>query len=352
MIRVLLVDDSEVTLQVLEMIFEKETDIFVIGKSRSGAEAIAMTARLSPDIITMDINMPGMDGFITTRKIMENTPVPIIIVSGIDNLDEIRASFKAVEAGALAIYQKPPPIQDPAFGPAAEELVLAIRTYSEVRVIRRRNHRHIHEDVIPETLQIPDNSNQDIRVVVIGASTGGPQVVQDILMNLPTGFSLPMVLVQHMSPGFIEGMAIWLSESTGYKTKIPSEGELLQPGILYIAPDGKHTGITKDNRICFSHDKPEHNLRPSVSYLFRSAACNFEGSVVGILLTGMGSDGAEELLLIRQKGGLTVIQDRESAYVYGMPGAAETIRAAMYSFPPKRIASFLTSLSRELHDDR
>ena len=345
MIRVLLVDDSEVTLQVLQRIFEKEPDIMVIGRAKNGNEAINLTSRLTPDIITMDINMPGLDGFVTTRKIMENTPVPIIIVSGIDDLDEIRASFHAVEAGALAVYRKPPAIDDPAFEDAAAELILAIRTYSEVKVIKRRS-RHLPPK-IPSTEPVlpPEKISKDIRVIVLGASTGGPQVVQEILMNLPSDFSLPMVLVQHMSPGFIEGLGLWLFESTGFKTCIPSEGDHLMPGVLYIAPDGKHTGITEDLRIIFSNDNPEHNLRPSVSYLFRTAALNIGNRVAGVLLTGMGRDGADELLLIRQKGGLTIIQDRESSFVYGMPGAAESLSAAMYSLSPKIISSILTSLS-------
>ncbi|OQA56301.1 MAG: chemotaxis-specific methylesterase [Euryarchaeota archaeon ADurb.Bin294] len=344
MIRVLLVDDSPVTLMVLQSILEKEPDISVIGQAKNGKEAIILASRLAPDIITMDINMPDLDGFATTRQIMERTPVPIIIVSGIDNLEEIRASFRAVEAGALAVFRKPPAFGYPGYEEAVSEFVNAIRTYSEVKVIRRRfNHLNVPKQDV-STIQIPFQIHQDIRVVVIGASTGGPQVIQEILRNLPLGFPLPLVLVQHMSPGFIEGLALWLTESTGFPVSIARDGEILQPGILYVAPDGKHTGITSDLRFSFSISPPEHNLRPSVSYLFRSAAKNLGSHVLGILLSGMGSDGAEELLQIRQNGGCTIIQDRDSSFVYGMPGAAEMLNAGMFSLPPVEIARFLRSL--------
>lgn len=349
MIRVLLVDDSPVTLMVLQSILEKESDISVIGKAKNGKEAIILASRLAPDIITMDINMPDLDGFATTRQIMERTPVPIIIVSGIDNLEEIRASFRAVEAGALAVFRKPPALGDADYEQAAFELVNAIRTFSEVKVIRRRANHQITPKADVSNLSIPFQIHQEIRVVVLGASTGGPQVIQEIIKNIPKNISVPLVLVQHMSPGFIEGLALWLTESTGFPVQIAREGEVLQPGILYVAPDGKHTGITSDLRFSFSKSPPEHNLRPSVSYLFRSAAKNLGSYVLGVLLSGMGSDGAEELLQIRQNGGCTIIQDRDSSFVYGMPGAAEMLNAGMFSLPPVEIARFLQSVSERRH---
>lgn len=344
MIQVLLVDDSEVSLMVLRNILESEQEISIIGVARDGAEAIRLASRLSPDIITMDINMPGLDGFSTTRHIMENTPVPIIIVSGIDNLEEIQASFRAVEAGALGVYRKPPAVTDPDYKRASLELISAIRTYAEVRVVKRRDTTLRRPDDI--LLPVPDSTCcLDAKVIVMGASTGGPQAVQELLKNLKGDFSLPIVLVQHMSPGFIEGYASWLSESTGIRTRVAENGEAVRPGEVLLAPDGKHIGITKNFTIQFSYTEPEHNLRPSVSYLFRSAAENCGKHTLGILLSGMGTDGARELLQIRNKGGCTIIQSRETSFVYGMPGAAEKIKAGMHSLSPQEIAGFLTGLT-------
>lgn len=344
MVQVLLVDDSEVSLMVLRNILESEQDISIIGVARDGGEAIRLASRLSPDIITMDINMPGLDGFSTTRHIMENTPVPIIIVSGIDNLEEIQASFRAVEAGALGVYRKPPAVTDPDYRRASQELINAIHTYSEVRVVKRRD--GALRRPVEASPPVPDpRCCQEAKVIVMGASTGGPQAVQEILKNLPRDFALPIILVQHMSPGFIEGYASWLSDSTGIRTCVAGNGEIVQPGILYLAPDGKHTGISKDLSIEFSSSEPEHNLRPSVSYLFRSAAKNCGNHTVGVLLSGMGTDGARELLDIRKKGGCTIIQNKETAFVYGMPGAAASLKADIYSLSPPEIAAFLGKAS-------
>jgi two-component system, chemotaxis family, protein-glutamate methylesterase/glutaminase len=354
MIRVLLVDDSEVSLMMLHKILENEPGIEIIGHAHFGEEAISMVSDLKPDIISMDINMPGYDGFVTTRKIMESTPVPIILVSGIDNLEEIKASFKAIEAGALAVFRKPPSLKDPGYRASALEFVSAIRTYSEVKVIQRRNCKPekkaiSNKDTVNNFNKIITDdiiyACRKVSLVVIGASTGGPQVIQQILSGLSDTFSIPVIVVQHMSPGFIEGFSNWLMDTTGVKTQIPMDKDFIRPGVICIAPDRKHIGIRNDFKIELSDDPPEYNLKPSVSYLFRSASKNYGKNTLGILLTGMGSDGARELLLIKEKGGCTIIQNRESSFVYGMPGTAEKLNAGMFSLSPEEITRVLNGLS-------
>ncbi|MFH0966890.1 MAG: chemotaxis-specific protein-glutamate methyltransferase CheB [Methanobacteriota archaeon] len=335
MIQVLVVDDSIVSRELLAGILESEPDISVIGTASNGSEAVNLASLLSPDIITMDINMPGIDGFEATRQIMENSPIPIIIISGVDNLAEVAASFRVMEAGALTILPKPPSPTDPSFSSACSEIINSIRTYVEVRVIRRSKIRPLkktgYESIIIPSGQVP-------RLVVLGASTGGPPVIQTIIRKLLPSFPLPLVLVQHMSPGFIVGFAEWLTNSTGFVVKIPDPDELLLPGILYVAPDGMQTGISPDMHIMLSSAPPEHSLRPSVSYLFRSAAANFGSSAIGVLLTGMGNDGAYELLSMRKNGSVTIIQDKESSIIYGMPGEALKLGAASYILNPEEIS--------------
>jgi len=279
--------------------------------------------------------MPGIDGFEATRQIMETSPVPIIIISGIDNLAEIAASFRVMEAGALAVLPKPPNPLNSRFNSACKEIVSSIRTYVEVKVIKRRAISPSRRYVV-EPVTFPSGFNP--RLVVMGASTGGPPVIQTILRELPRNFPLPMVLVQHMSPGFIEGFAEWLSNSTGFTVKVPEANEQVRPGIMYVAPDSMQTGITADLRISLVQAPPEHSLRPSVSYLFRSAATNIGSCAIGVLLTGMGNDGASELLSLHLKGAVTIIQDQESSIVYGMPGEALKLGAAAYVLPPAEIA--------------
>ncbi len=342
MIHVLVVDDSKVSRDLLSGILESEPDISVIGTASSGTEAVRLAKILTPDIITMDINMPGMDGFEAARQIMEESPVPIIIISGVDNLAEIAASFRVMEAGALAILPKPPHPTSQEFPAKSQEIINAIRTYVEIKVIRRaRTHRQKHD--IPDLTRI--SKGVPPRMVAIGASTGGPPVIQTILRLLDPKFPLPMVLVQHMSPGFIHGFAEWLSESTGFRVKVPGDNEKLLPGVLYVAPDGLQTGVSCDLRILQSDAPPEHNLRPSVSYLFRSVAGNIGPAAVGVLLTGMGTDGSQELLGMRKRGAITLIQDRASSIVYGMPGEAMRIGAASLVLSPEEIAQELRVLA-------
>lgn len=348
MIQVLIVDDSRVSRDLLSSILQSEPDISVIGTASDGYEAVRLARLLKPDLITMDINMPGIDGFEATRQIMEESPVPIIIISGVDNLSEIAASFRVMEAGAMAVIPKPPGPDCQSFPDACQEILTAIRTYVEVKVIRRRPARTAPAVSEGSIITKPGRTPA---LIAIGASTGGPPVIQTLLRGLSPAFSLPLVLVQHMSPGFIGGFAEWLTVSTGFPVRVASAGEMLKPGVLYVAPDGMQAGVSSDLRMNLSFSPPEHNLRPSVSFLFRSVAANFGSSAVGVLLTGMGSDGSQELLTMRQKGSITIIQDRESSIIYGMPGEALKIGAASYILSPEEISLELMTLAQAVKNE-
>lgn len=343
MIRVLIVDDSQVSRTQLTRILENEADITVVGTAKEGTEALSLSGKLQPDIITMDINMPGMDGFETTRQIMEQYPVPIIIISGVENINEIAASFKVMEAGALSVLQKPPSPHHPDFEKYCKEIITAIRTFVEVKVIKRKK---------TSILKTKGSNSFQLflkykpALIAIGASTGGPPVIQTILRGLTPSLPIPLILVQHMSPGFIGGFAEWLSDSTGFKVKVPGNMEIMKPGILYVAPDSFQTGVTRDFRVFLSNSPPEHNLKPSVSFLFRSVAENIGASAIGILLTGMGEDGAEDLLNLHNCGAITIVQDRESSIVYGMPGTALKLGAASFILNPEEIAQEISLLSK------
>ena len=185
---------------------------------------------------------------------------------------------------------------------------------------------------------------QDVRLVAIGASVGGPPVLQTLLQRLPKDLPVPILIVQHIAAGFVEGLADWLQESTRFPVHVAVHGDRLLPGHAYIAPDGRHMGLETYDRLMLSRDEPESGLRPAVSYLFRSVARVAGPTAIGVLLTGMGRDGAAELRLIRERGGITIAQDRETSVVHGMPGEAIHLGAAMHVLPPVEIATLIAGL--------
>lgn len=184
-----------------------------------------------------------------------------------------------------------------------------------------------------------------IKVVAIGASTGGPLVLQTLLSRLPKDFPIPVLIVQHLASGFVQGFAEWLTQSTGFPVRVAAADEYPLPGHAYVAPDGVHMRVGTGRRIVLSQDVPKNGLRPSVSPLFQSVAHVFSCYAAGVLLTGMGKDGAEELRLLRDTGAVTMVQDKDSAVVYGMPGEAIKLDAATYVLPPERIAARLAWLA-------
>jgi two-component system chemotaxis response regulator CheB len=351
LIKVFVVEDTPVVQEFLVYILNSDPEIQVIGTANNGEEAIEAVKQKKPDVITMDINMPKMNGLVATRKIMETYPTPIVIVSGSWDTKEVETTFRAIEAGALVCIQRPVGIGHPDHEATAKELVQTVKLMSEVKVVKRwpRYRQVTAVPVIPapaivDIEQVP----AEIRIIAIGASTGGPPVLHTILSGLSEDFSVPILIVQHMAKGFTHGLAEWLAQSTGFPVHIASDSEYLLPGHAYIAPDGLHMKVIAGNRIALNEDKPEEGLRPSASYLFRSVSNVFGKNSVGILLTGMGKDGAEELKSMREKGAVTIAQDKESSVIFGMPGEAVKLNGATYVLSPDQIIAALKSLTKRM----
>jgi len=345
MIKVLIVEDSQVVREFLTYVLSSDPDIQVIGTASNGEEAIKMISDKSPDVVTMDINMPKMDGFEATRIIMETTPTPIVIVSASWDPEEVQKTFRAMEAGALAAVRKPVGVAHPDYKDQAKELIQTVKLMSEVKVVRRHS-RIKHGKGISAGLAVKDliPLTTDVKIVAIGASTGGPPVIETILSRLSKDSCAPLLIVQHIAPGFVQGFADWLANSCRIPVKIATGHEFPLPGHAYIAPDGVHMGLDTSGRIVFEGSEPENGLRPAVSYLFRSVANVFGKNIVGVLLTGMGKDGAKELKMMKEKGAITIAQDEESCVVYGMPGEAVNLNAATYVLSPPKIAELLAGL--------
>ena len=338
-IRVLLVEDSPVERELLRFLLSSDPQLQVVGIAHDGAEGVAAACRLHPDVIVMDIHMPGLDGFAAARQIMESCPTRIIMVTASTQADEVAASFRVLEAGALTVLAKPVGPGNADFTALAAEFIQTVKLMAEVPVVKRWPAR---PKAAPPRLPAPPGGLPvAVRLVALGASTGGPLALQEILVRLPADFPVPLLIVQHISTGFAAGFAEWLDKASGFPVHLATHGELPRAGRAYVAPDGVHLGLGPDGRLDLADAPAEHGSRPSVSYLFRSVAAACGPAAIGVLLTGMGRDGAQELLAMRQAGAVTLAQDRDSSIIFGMPGAAVQLDAANYVLPPPAIAKTL-----------
>lgn len=351
-IKVLVVEDSPVVREFLVHILSSDPGIQIVGTAHDGEEAVAAVREKKPDVITMDFHMPRVNGLDATRRIMETHPTPIVIVSGSSARAEVTSAFHLLEAGALAVVEKPRGPGHPDHDAAARELVQTVKTMAEVKVVRRWARREAPPSPAPPPRSIRiEAAVAQAKLVAIGASTGGPIVLRAILAGLPGNFSVPILIVQHIAPGFTDGFAEWLGQASGFAVHVAADAAHPLPGHAYVAPDGSHMKLRHDGAIALSRDAPENGHRPSVSCLFRSVAAVLGRNAIGVLLTGMGKDGAEGLLRLREKGATTFAQDEASCVVYGMPKAAWENGAAQRQLPLDRVAAhlisrFLTPLSR------
>jgi two-component system chemotaxis response regulator CheB len=349
MIRVLVVDDTPVAREFLVYALSSDPEIQVVGTASNGEEALEAVALSLPDVITMDVHMPKLNGLDATRRIMETHPTPIVVVSGSSNRGEAPLAFTALEAGALAVVEPPPGNGHPDQETMVAHLIRTVKLMSEVRVVRRwaRRLANASQGQVPGSppIRTDVHPSPTVELIAIGASTGGPPVLQKLLSTLPADLPVPLLIVQHISPGFGERLAEWLRQTSRLPIHIASHGERTLPGHVYLAQDGLHMGVGSDGRLSLTEDPPENGHRPSVSYLFRSVAKSFGERSLGVLLTGMGKDGAEELKLMKDLGAFTLAQDKESSVVHGMPGEAIQLGGATFVLAPDHIAATLARLA-------
>ncbi|MCK9381778.1 MAG: chemotaxis-specific protein-glutamate methyltransferase CheB [Sulfuritalea sp.] len=341
MIRVLLVDDSPIALHILQRLLSRSPEITVVGTAGNGREALDLMPALNPDVICTDLHMPVMDGLEFTRAVMNKYPRPILVVSASVEPDSPNV-FRVLEAGAVDVYPKPRAILDADQEKLARELVSKIRIVAGVHVFRRAGAtRRAHST---QPLVLPPLRAR-VRMVAIGASTGGPQALREILSHLPAGFPAPVVCVQHIGEGFLSEMVAWLAEVSPLPVRQAVQGEVPQAGVVYFAPDDAHTAFDGDGRFDLSRAPPCDGHRPSITFTLRAVARRFGAGAVGVLLTGMGRDGAEGMVDIAAAGGVTIAQDEASSVVYGMPRAAVALGSAQQVLPLERIAPTLAALA-------
>jgi two-component system, chemotaxis family, protein-glutamate methylesterase/glutaminase len=333
--RVLVVDDSAFMRKVLESIFNSDEQMQVIGQAKDGREAIALAESLKPDVITMDLNMPHMDGLQASAQIMTTNPRPIVIVSS-ESKEGAASTLKALELGAIDFVTKPSSGIDLDMQSVKDELLRKVRMAAKVRVVRTAS-RMANAIQMPSTAAVnaakptqPSRpagnvSPSELRfpVVVLGASTGGPATVMRLAPGFTREFPAAVILVQHMPAAFTTQYALQLAEFTGIRVKEAESNEGVQPGTLYICPGGQHLRVTPTGRIQLDSITGRiDGYLPNIDVTLESVAAYAGAMSIGVILTGMGSDGSRGARAIKSAGGLVIAQDEATSVIFGMPAEA------------------------------
>ncbi len=365
-IKVLIVDDSQSVRKILRAVISSDPQIEIVGEAEDPIEAERLRENLKPDVMTLDLHMPKKNGNIYLRELMSEHPMPVIIVSDC-HLKDTGPVMNALDAGALDYVQKPELAR---FQEHAETLIAKIKMASEVNVeklrpkkisgrsLARPSKNLILDSTTEETeeqhatkksrknhLSISSEMQKISQMIAIGASTGGTEALKELLSSLPENIP-PILIVQHMPAAFTKSFADRLNELCSFQVKEAEQSEVIRNGCVYIAPGGQQMAVSQKGsiyKIQLSDEAPENRFKPSVDFLFRSFAKVQEVKKSAALLTGMGSDGARELLTLRNSGAFTIAQDESTSVVFGMPKSAIELGAAQQTLPLDQIASALIS---------
>lgn len=339
MIRVLLVDDSPIVLHILQSLLRRSNDIQVAGTAADGKEALQLLPKLNPDVICTDLHMPLMNGLELTRAVMTSQPRPILVISVSVQPDSPNV-FHLLEAGAIDVFVKPRDILAANQDKLAQSLASKIRIVAGVHVFRHK------PDVVWSQTRLPVlQTGAPAKIVVIGASTGGPQAFHTILCALPKSFPIPVLCVQHIGAEFLTELIRWLAAASPLPIGKAVHGNMPEGGVVYFAPENSHLEFDAFGRFVLSSAPPCDGHRPSVTVSMKAAARCYGVNAVGVLLTGMGRDGAAGMAEIASAGGITIAQDEASSVVYGMPQAATALGAVRHVLPLEQIAPVLVALS-------
>jgi len=302
-IRVLIVDDSALVRDALKSILESDGSIEVVGTAKNGLEGVEKALELKPSVITMDLKMPMMDGLEAVARIMEENPIPIVVVSSMD----MKIIIQALTIGAMDFV---PVAGD--MNAIAADLISKVKIASKVKPIRRFK---IHPPLPVRSFKRPER----LKVIAIGVSTGGPQALQALLSHVPADFPGAILAVQHMSKGFIEGLVEWLKYTTKCEIKVASDGDRIKGSTIYMAPDDYHMEAGEDGKISLTQNADSAITHvPSIDVMMSSVAGIYGPDAVGVIMTGMGRDGVEGMKAIKKAGGQTIAQDEKTSIIFGM----------------------------------
>jgi len=333
-IRLLIVDDSALMREALKSIIEQDPGIEVVGLAKNGKEGVEKALLLKPDVITMDLKMPMMSGLEATEAIMEELPIPIIVVSSMDTT----VIVKALSIGAMDFVAVTSDIET-----IAADLISKIKIASRVRPLRRMK---IKICAVKASKEL--SKKETSRVIAIGVSTGGPQALQQVFAKLPPNFPCGILVVQHMSKGFIDGLAEWLNTTSCLHVSIAKVGDIIGKGMIMLAPDDLHMRIGSDGRVTLSENTSKSIVHvPSIDVMMKSVADYYGEKAIGVIMTGMGQDGVEGIRAIKNAGGVTIAQDEKSSVVFGMNKVAVDTGLADRVIALERIAEELINIISE-----
>lgn len=341
-IRVMIVEDSPTVRELLRHIINTDPRLEVVRMVSSGEEAIKVLEHVAPDVISMDINLPGMNGLDTTRRIMERRPTPIVVVSSYARADDAKFTIEALRAGALSVVEKPGGESHAGYAGMAGRLCTQLIAMSQVRVVRQRSESKSAQETKPLSDVQTLRRNPDACLGIV-ASTGGPRSLSKVLEGIGETFPMPVLLVQHMVASFMPAFALWLNDNCSQSVVTVEAPVVPKPGFVYLAPADHNLKMSSGRVWADNRSTPSAPHMPSGDVLLQSIANNV-GSI-GVILTGMGADGADGLLAMRRAGRHTIAEDEATAIVYGMPQAAVRLGAVCDSLPLEAIAPRLKQIA-------
>jgi two-component system chemotaxis response regulator CheB len=351
-IRVLLVEDSQIALVILKRILNSSPQIEVVGEAHTGLEALSLIPKVRPDVICTDLHMPQMDGLTLTSEVMKRYPRPILVISVSVQHNDTHRVFQLLEAGAVDICPKPLAGLTSDDDRFKKELINKIEVLSGVKVLRKQSSAVKPRIRLSSKAASPlsYDSTAKPRVIAIAASTGGPQALYDVFTQLPPDFPIPIVCIQHICSGFLQGLIDWLTLSCPLSIQIAQAGAMPKPGHIYFPPERHHLELDVRGRFVYSDAPPWEGHRPSATITFTSIARVYGKRSVGIILSGMGRDGADGMLAIAEAGGVTIAQDETTSVIFGMPKEAIRLGAVQHVLPIRAIAPTLLKLTQSVDD--
>lgn len=356
-IRVMIVEDSPTVRELLIHIINQDPRLEVAASVDSGEKAIRIISRVRPDVISMDIRLPGMTGFEATQKIMQIQPTPIVVISASVEKEDLQISMNALRAGALSVVEKPVNFNQASYEQLAHKICTQLVIMSKVKVIsQRQKTKPVYlpgQPMSGRSIPLKDGitgRRNSYKWLGLVASTGGPKALSEILGSLPRDFPLPIFVVQHITPSFHDGFANWLDSITPLSVIMATVSMIPVPGSIYLPPADHHL-IVENGYVLPVKSPPVCRQRPSGTVLFQSMAEHPGRNAIGVVLTGMGEDGSKGLKAVKDAGGYTIAENESTSVVYGMPAAAVALDGVCESLPLDEIAPRILELTSKPHNE-